>query len=479
MPRARLSASVEPVSDDSVGGDPVSPEAGGEETSPSQHREILRLAVPAFLTLIAEPLFLLADTAIVGHLGTASLAGLGVASAVLLTTAGIFVFLAYGTTALVARQVGAGSRAGAVAAGIDGTWLAIALGVLSGLVIAVFATPLCRAFGASPAALDEAVTYLRISAAGLPGMLVILATTGVLRGLQDTRTPLVASVLGFASNVALNVLFVYGLGMGIAGSALGTVIAQTGMAAALVTVLIRYAAQVHLPLRAHPGRVLGAARHGIPLLVRTLALRAVLVTTVWVAAGLGDVPLAAHQVTATLWSFLAFALDALAIAAQALTGKSLGAGDVDGVRSATTLMIRWGVALGVVLGALVVGLRFVLPHLFTSDPQVQAAIAAGLLVVGLSQPLSGYVFVIDGVLIGADDGRWLAVASVIVYVLYLPVILLVHRAGSRLLEGSDLWSGPQLAVLALWVAMTGFMAIRAVTLWLRVRTTHWMVTGTR
>ena len=131
------------------------------------------------------------------------------------------------------------------------------------------------------------------------------------------------------------------------------------------------------------------------------------------------------------------------------------------------------------LGALVVGLRFVLPHLFTSDPQVQAAIAAGLLVVGLSQPLSGYVFVIDGVLIGADDGRWLALASVIVYVLYLPVILLVHRAGSRLLEGSDMWSGPQLAVLALWVAMTGFMAIRAVTLWLRVRTTHWMVTGTR
>ena len=248
MPRARLSASVEPVSDDSVGGDPVSPEAGGEETSPSQHREILRLAVPAFLTLIAEPLFLLADTAIVGHLGTASLAGLGVASAVLLTTAGIFVFLAYGTTALVARQVGAGSRAGAVAAGIDGTWLAIALGVLSGLVIAVFATPLCRAFGASPAALDEAVTYLRISAAGLPGMLVILATTGVLRGLQDTRTPLVASVLGFASNVALNVLFVYGLGMGIAGSAWAHVIAEPAWPP-LWSPSSSGAAQVHPPAR--------------------------------------------------------------------------------------------------------------------------------------------------------------------------------------------------------------------------------------
>lgn len=449
------------------------------ETTPSQHREILRLAVPAFLTLIAEPLFLLADTAIIGHLGTAALGGLGVASAVLLTAAGVFVFLAYGTTAVVARQIGAGSRSGAIAAGIDGTWLAIALGVLTGALVAAFTEPLCRAFGASPGVLDQAVTYLRISAAGLPGMLVILATTGVLRGLQDTRTPLIASILGFSVNVALNVLFVYGLDMGIAGSAWGTVIAQTGMAIALVTVLIRYAAQVHLPLRAHPGRVLRAARHGIPLLVRTLALRAVLVTTTWVAAGLGDVPLASHQVAVTIWSFLAFALDAIAIAAQALTGKSLGAGDVAGVRSATNLMIRWGLGLGVVLGLIVLALRFVLPHLFTNDPAIQSALAAALLVVAVGQPLAAYVFVVDGVLIGADDGRWLAWASVVVFVLYLPLVLGVRAAGERLLAGSGTWSGAELAVVWLWIAFTGFMAIRAVSLWLRVRTTTWMVTGTR
>ena len=449
------------------------------ETTPSQHREILRLAVPAFLTLIAEPLFLLADTAIIGHLGTAALGGLGVASAVLLTAAGVFVFLAYGTTAVVARQIGAGSRSGAIAAGIDGTWLAIALGVLTGALVAAFTEPLCRAFGASPEVLDQAVTYLRISAAGLPGMLVILATTGVLRGLQDTRTPLIASILGFSVNVALNVLFVYGLDMGIAGSAWGTVIAQTGMAIALVTVLIRYAAQVHLPLRAHPGRVLRAARHGIPLLVRTLALRAVLVTTTWVAAGLGDVPLASHQVAVTIWSFLAFALDAIAIAAQALTGKSLGAGDVAGVRSATNLMIRWGLGLGVVLGLIVLALRFVLPHLFTNDPAIQSALAAALLVVAVGQPLAAYVFVVDGVLIGADDGRWLAWASVVVFVLYLPLVLGVRAAGERLLAGSGTWSGAELAVVWLWIAFTGFMAIRAVSLWLRVRTTTWMVTGTR
>ena len=189
---------------------------------------MLRLAVPAFLALVAEPLFLLADAAIVGRLGVAQLAGLGVASAVLLTSANIFVFLAYGTTAVVARQLGAGSRAGAIAAGIDGTWLAIAPRRRHGRArrrSSPRRSP--HVFGASAAAIDQAVTYLRISALGIPAMLVVLATTGVLRGLQDTRTPLVAAVGGFSLNIALNVWFVHGLHWGIAGSAWGTVIAQT------------------------------------------------------------------------------------------------------------------------------------------------------------------------------------------------------------------------------------------------------------
>ena len=243
------------------------------DARPGQHREVLALAVPAFLALVAEPLFLLADAAIVGRLGVAPLAGLGVASAVLLTSANIFVFLAYGTTAVVARQLGAGSRAGAIAAGIDGTWLAIGLGTVTAAVVALAAGPLAHVFGASEAALAQAVTYLRISALGIPAMLVVLATTGVLRGLQDTRTPLFAAVGGFGLNIALNLWFVHGLHWGIAGSAWGTVIAQTAMAGALGLVLVRYAARTTVPLRAHPARVLSAARVGIPLFVRTLALR--------------------------------------------------------------------------------------------------------------------------------------------------------------------------------------------------------------
>ncbi|MDF3044594.1 MAG: family efflux transporter [Ornithinibacter sp.] len=433
------------------------------ETAPSQHREVLRLAVPAFLALVAEPLFLLTDAAIVGRLGVAPLAGLGVASAVLLTAANVFVFLAYGTTAVVARQLGAGSLPGALSAGIDGTWLGIGLGAVTAGAVALFADPVVRLFGASEAALEQAVTYLRISALGIPAMLVVLATTGVLRGLQDTRTPLVAAVAGFGLNAVLNVWFVHGLGWGIAGSAWGTVIAQTGMATALVVVLVRYAGRASVPLRAHPGRVLAAARGGIPLLVRTLALRA-------------DVPLAAYQVTATIWTFLAFALDALAIAAQAITGKTLGAGEVERTREATALVLRWGVVVGIVLGTLVLLLRPVIGPLFTHDPAVQAAIAGGLVVVALGQPLSGFVFVIDGVLIGAGDGRWLAWGMLATLVAYLPVVIAVHAAGDWLLEGGTT-KGQVNALTWLWIAFTVFMAVRATLMWARVRTDRWMVTG--
>ena len=430
----------------------------------------------AFLALVAEPLFLLVDSAIVGRLGVAPLAGLGVASAVLLTAANVFVFLAYGTTSVVARQLGAGSRAGAISAGIDGTWLAIALGGVTTALVAIFARDLAGLFGASPDALDQATTYLRISAFGIPGMLVVLATTGVLRGLQDTTTPLVAAVLGFSANAGLSLWFVHGLGWGIAGSAWGTVIAQTGMGIALVAVLVREAGRSEVALRAHPGRVLTAARGGVPLLVRTLALRGALLLTTWVAASLGDVPLAAYQVTATIWSFLVFALDAIAIAAQAITGRALGAGDLGTTRSATRLMVRWGVLSGIVLGIVVLGVRPWLGPLFTPDTSVQAAIATGLVVVALSQPLSGFVFVIDGVLIGAGDGAWLARAMLANLLLYLPLVFGVYLAGDWLLQGGSA-KGTNDAVTWLWLAFTGFMAIRATLMWMRVRTDRWMVTG--
>ena len=440
--------------------------------SASLTRQILGLAIPAFFALIAEPVFLIIDSAIIGHLGTPQLAGLGVAGSVLATAAGVFVFLAYGTTATVSRAMGAGERGRAIAAGVDGSLLAVLLGLVTGVVVAWAAEPLAAALGANGEVLGHAVTYLRISTLGLPAMLLAMSVTGALRGLLDTVTPLVVAVVGFAANAALNVTFVWVLGWGIAGSAWGTVIAQWAMAVALLAVWGR---RLHVSgerVRLNPGGVLAAAVQGGPLLVRTLALRGVLLLTTWVAASLGTVTLAAHQVAFTIWTLLACALDALAIAGQALTGTALGASDVGGVRTATAVMVRWGVWGGVVVGVLVAATGRLVAPVFTADPEVISAIAAALVVVGLGQPLAGYVFVLDGVLIGAGDGLWLAGGMLVTLVGYVPIVAALQLNSAWLIG-----RGSTVATAALWIGFTAFMAIRAVILGWRERGDAWLVTG--
>ncbi|MEU9149273.1 MATE family efflux transporter [Streptomyces sp. NPDC048417] len=438
---------------------PATPEA----TRRRHDREIVALAVPAFGALVAEPLFVMADSAIVGHLGTAQLAGLGVASALLTTAVSVFVFLAYATTAAVARRVGAGDLQAAIRQGMDGIWLALLLGAGVIAVVLPLAPGIVDLFGASATAAPYATTYLRISSLGIPAMLVVLAATGVLRGLQDTRTPLYVAVAGFVANAGLNVGLVYGAGLGIAGSAWGTVIAQCGMAAVYLTVVVRGARRHGASLRPDIAGIRASAQAGVPLLVRTLSLRAVLMIATAVAARLGDADIAAHQIVLSLWSLLAFALDAIAIAGQAIIGRYLGAGDTAGAREACRRMVQWGIATGIVLGLLVMAARPLFLPLFTSDPTVNDTALPALLIVALSQPISGVVFVLDGVLMGAGDGPYLAGAMVVTLAVFTPVALLVPAFGGGL--------------TALWGAMTLMMATRMLTLWLRTRSGHWIVTG--
>ncbi|MEU3692002.1 MATE family efflux transporter [Streptomyces narbonensis] len=429
-----------------------------------QHdREIVSLALPAFGALVAEPLFLMVDSAIVGHLGTPQLAGLAIAAALLSTAVSVFVFLAYTTTAAVARRVGAGDLQAAIRQGMDGIWLALLLGAAVVALTLPTAPWLVDVFGASDTATPYAVTYLRISSLGIPAMLVVLAATGVLRGLQDTRTPLYVAIGGFAVNGALNLGLVYGAGLGIAGSAWGTVIAQCGMAVAYLVVVVRGARRHGASLRPDAAGIRASAQAGVPLLVRTLSLRAVLMIATAVAARMGDAEVAAHQIILSLWSLMAFALDAIAIAGQAIIGRYLGANDAEGARQVCRRMVQWGVASGVVLGALLIVARPLFIPLFTSDTTVQDTLLPALLVVALSQPISGVVFVLDGVLMGAGDGPYLAWAMLLTLVVFAPVALLVPVLGGGL--------------TALWWAMTLMMTVRMVTLWLRSRSGRWIVTG--
>ena len=431
-------------------------------------REILRLAVPAFLALVAEPLFLLSDAAIVGHLGTPELAGLGVAAVILQTVVGLCVFLAYGTTASVARHLGAGDLRGALAQGVDGVWLAVLIGTVA-TVGGILLTPtLVGAFGTGSAVADHAETYLAIAFLGTTPLLVMLAATGVLRGLQDTRTPLLVAVVGNGLNVVLNVVLVYGLDMGIAGSALGSVIAQVISAAWFLVVVVRAAREHDAPLTPDRAGILAAAHAAVALVVRTLALRACLLVGTYavthVGSGSGGVTVATHQVAITLWTFLAFALDAVAIAAQALTGRALGSGDVEGTRRLTARMIQWGWGSGIVAGVALAAVSPFIGALFTTDPEVRSLLVPVLVVAALGQPLAGFVFVLDGILIGAGDGTYLAWAGIVVLAAYAPAALWAATLPHGL--------------VAVWIAMSVvFMGARALLLWRRARSDRWLVTG--
>ncbi|GIG40920.1 MATE family efflux transporter [Cellulomonas phragmiteti] len=431
-------------------------------------RQILTLAVPALGALVAEPLFVLVDSAMVGHLGTESLAGLALASTVLVTVVGLCVFLAYATTAAVARRVGAGDHRGALQTGVDGMWLGLALGAALAIATWAAAPLLVAALGADGDVAAQAVTYLRWSAPGLPGMLLVLAATGALRGMLDTRTPLAVAASGAVANAALNAALIYGAGLGIAGSGLGTAVAQLGMAMWLVVVVARGARAAGARLTPAAGGIWSSARAGVPLLVRTATLRVAILLTVWTATGLGPSALAGHQVVNAVWGLTAFALDALAIAAQALVGQSLGARDLARTRAVLRRTLQWGVGAGVVLGVLVGALAPLYVRVFSPDADVQRAAVLGLLVAAVALPMAGWVFVLDGVLIGAGDGRFLAWAGVATLVAYVPAALAVHA-----------WAPPGATGLAwLWVAFAVvFMAARALTTGLRARGERWMVVG--
>jgi putative MATE family efflux protein len=427
-------------------------------------RRIIALAIPAFGALIVQPLFLLIDAAVVGTLGTAPLAGLGIASTVVGTIFGLAIFLAYGTTASVSRRFGASDVEGAVGEAIDGMALGLGLGVLVGLGLGLAAPALAGAFGAPEAATAQAVTYLHVVALAMPFGLAALAGVGALRGLQDTRTTFVVSASAVAVNAVLCVVLVMTLHRGIGGSAAATVVAEAVAAVGYLFAVRQRAKAAHVRMRPTRSGLLAGLRDGIPIFWRTGMLRASLLLATAAAAHLGTQSLAAYQVTFTVWYTLNFALDAMAIAAQALVGSTLGSGDASGARVAAKRVTQWGMGFGVVLALVLLALTPLIPDLFTQDQTVRTLIIGALPIVAAQQLLAGPVTSLDGVLLGAGDFRFLAIASTIVFVAYAPAVVwvMVSHAGLN-------W---------LWVALAWWLLVRLVLLAWRARGPAWSVVGT-
>ena len=423
-------------------------------------REILRLALPALGALAAEPLYVLADTAIVGHLGRPQIAALGLAGTVLSGAFTIFNFLTYGTTAVVARASGAGEHERAARLAAQALWVSLGIGLTLLVVCEAVAGPLLRGLGAHGRSGHYALVYFRIAAAGLPAALVALAGQGYLRGVSNLRRPLVVVVAANVVNVVLEVLFVYGLHWGIAGSAAGTAIAQAGMGAAFVHDLLAPHADSKRPsLREMQPMV----RVGRQIFVRTTALYASFLVAASVLARMGDAKIGAHQIAFQLFIFLALILDAVAIAGQVIVGRSLGAGDAEGTYDAAARMIGWSVVVGALFAIVLLPLAHSLPRAFTSDPGVLAQAAKLWPLFAVMQPLAGAVFALDGILIGASDTLYLMWSMLAASALFVAIAALALALG---------WG-----IVGVWAGLDVLIAARLALLGFRFAGRRWAVVG--
>jgi putative MATE family efflux protein len=429
--------------------------------APTLLRRITALAVPALVVLAAEPLYLLVDTAVVGHLGPVPLAALAIGGTLMTVAVWLGNLLAYGTTSRAARRFGAGERATAVAEGVQASWLALALGVALVAAAQFAARPLAElmAGGDQPVA-DAAAGWLRIAALGAPGLLLATAGQGWLRGVQDLWRPLRYVLGANLLSAGLCPLLVYPAGLGLTGSAIANVVAQT-LAGAL---FVRALAVERAPLAPNLAVIGGQLVLGRDLLLRGAAMNACFLSAAAVAARFGTPAIGAHQIALQLWFFCALVLDAVAIAAQTLVGAALGGRRADEARLLARRIAVIGGLGGTGLAILIGAGAGVLPGLFSPDPQVhaQAMLAwpwfAGML------PVAGVVFALDGVLIGAGDVRYLRNLTLVATLGgFLPAIWIAYAL--------DLGLG------GIWAGLTLFVVIRLVAQLGRMRFGGWIVLG--
>ena len=423
-------------------------------------REILSLALPALGALAAEPLYILVDTAIVGHLGRSQLAALGAAATVLSVLA-TFNFLQYGTTAQVARASGAGADETARRLGAQALWLSLGVGIVLAGAIALWSEPIVALVGVEGETADYAATYLRIVAIGVPSFFLALGGQGYLRGVSELTAPLVLIALGNVLNVILEVLFVYGFDWGIEGSAWGTAIAQSCMGIGFLWLILRRVGRAHVaPVLALARRLLSVGKF---LFLRTIALTGAFLLAGAVVARQGDAELGAYQISFQLFIFLALVLDAIAIAGQIIVGRELGAGRPARAFDASVRMIALSVVAGSLFAIALLALSEVLPRIFTSDAEVLAQCALLWPIFALMQPASGAVFALDGILIGASDGPYIAASMVVAFAL-CGLALVVALAAD--------WG-----VRGVWGALAVLIAARLVTMTARFVRRRWLVTG--
>ena len=425
-------------------------------------RRILAIAVPALGSLLVEPIYVLTDTAVVGHLGTSELGGLAVASTVLNTLVWVFNFLSYGTTVRVAVRRGRGDLAGAASDALQALWLAVALGLVTALGIFVGARWLAEVVGDDAQVVAFGVTYLQIAVVGIPFQLVTIACIGYLYGLPDTRRPFMVLAASIALNLVVELVLVFGFDTGIAGSAWGTVLAQAFSATVFLAIVVpRLRADGLGHLRVVPPVMWAVVKVGGHLVQRTGFLLLTLATATAVASRVGTDALGGHQIAAQLFIFMAVGVDMFKVAGQSLVGHALGAGRPQDARDVVDHLYRWAARAGLLLFAVTLLSAPLVPRLFTGDPAVRHQATIALVFLAVVQLPGAVTFVLDGVLMGANDFRDLRWQTTIAFLACVPVFVAV-------------WVWPSLGIAGVWTAMVLWVTVRALKNHLRVRGDAWL-----
>ncbi|MDO5098019.1 MAG: MATE family efflux transporter [Corynebacterium sp.] len=424
----------------------VSPTAGS----------ILALALPALGVLIATPLFLLLDTAVVGQYGGATLlAALATGTTLYAIVTTQLTFLSYGTTARAARLYGAGRRDEAVSEGVQATWVAVAIGV--GLLGVMWCgAPVFTLWLSNDEKIAAlATSWLRVVSFAIPLVLVDMAGNGWLRGIQNTRAPLIFTLAGIIPGAILIPILVHSYGL--IGSAWATLIGTLITSVCFLGALLRVHSGSWLPQWSIIVKQLVLGRD---LILRSLAFQVALISAAAVAGRFGAAALGAHQVLLQLWNFIALVLDSLAIAAQSMVGAALGASRVAVARSVGVKVVVYSVAFSLVLAAVLAVGYSVVPMIFTSDSAVISALSGPWWQLVLLVPVGGVVFALDGVLLGAADAAFLRSTTLVAATCgYVPGIWLAYVLDTGL--------------VGVWWGLVAFMTIRLVACGWRFQSMRW------
>lgn len=418
----------------------------GSGSARTVDRAIAALAIPAIFTLIAEPIYLLTDTAIVGRIGTNELGGLAVANTVILFTYAIFVFLTFETTANIARLAGAGRTHEATRYAVQALWLSVALGGVGALVLIGAGPAIVRWLAGTSGVAEAATTYVQIASIGMPALFITMAGAGYYRGLGNTRRPLAITVGVALVNLVAELIMITWLGFGIGASAATTVVAQTLGALCFAIPIVRTARAQHVALRPVPALLRSQALNARPLVIRTIALRAILTACVTITAQLGARQVASFQVAFGVWMFLVFVLDGIEAAAQSLIGNAIGARNVAQARLVARRAFFWSTLLGAAIGLILIVARWPIANLLSPTAGVAAAAATGMVWAGFLAPISGPAFAADGILVGSGHTNVLANAMVVASVAFAAIA----TAGLALGWG----------VHSVWLALGATSAIR-------------------